>query len=81
VRQVGPGLAAVCALTVTLAGQQQPAELRFDVASVKRSPPYLDRQLQPFAGVPQLGVPDIWTAITDQRGCRRKTAVPGLVGA
>jgi uncharacterized protein (TIGR03435 family) len=28
---------------------------RFDVASIKRSPPILDRQLQPFVGVPQPG--------------------------
>ena len=30
-----------------------PAELRFEVASIKRSPPILDRSLQPFVGVPQ----------------------------
>jgi uncharacterized protein (TIGR03435 family) len=36
--------------------QNAPAELRFEVASVKRSPPFSQRALQPFAGVPQPGV-------------------------
>jgi hypothetical protein len=44
------------ALTVGSVAQQSspsPAELRFEVASIKRSPPILDRPLQPFVGVSQ----------------------------
>ena len=58
-RRVILSVVVLCALTV--AGEaQQPAtpasELRFEVASVKRSPPILDRALQPFVGIPQPGV-------------------------
>jgi len=52
-------IAVVSALTVgSVAQQSSPsrAELRFEVASIKRSPPILDRPLQPFVGVPQPGV-------------------------
>lgn len=53
-------IVVLCALTDAGAAQQQPStppsELRFEVASVKRSPPILDRALQPFAGIPQPGV-------------------------
>jgi uncharacterized protein (TIGR03435 family) len=54
-----PTIVVLSALTVVDAAQAPtPAssELRFDVASVKRSPPVLDRALQPFAGIPQPGV-------------------------
>jgi uncharacterized protein (TIGR03435 family) len=44
----------LCSLTVSLAAQQ-PAQLRFEVASIKRAAPILDRQLQPFVGIPQPG--------------------------
>jgi uncharacterized protein (TIGR03435 family) len=58
-RRVMPAIAVLCALNVAGEAQQPsrvPAELRFDVVSVKRSPPILDRQLQPFVGIPQPGV-------------------------
>ena len=64
-RRVMLALAVLCTLTVAgVAQQSSPAssELRFEVASVKRSPPFLDRMLQPFVGVPQ---PGIWR-IRDQ---------------
>lgn len=61
-KEAGLSIAAICVLAVTLAGQQQPAKHRFEVASVKRSPPILDRALQPFVGIPQ---PGIWR-IRDQ---------------
>jgi uncharacterized protein (TIGR03435 family) len=46
-------ITAAIAAVSALAQQVAPA---FDVASVKRSPPFLDRVLQPFVGVPQPGV-------------------------
>ena len=58
-RRVLPTIVVLSALTVVDAAQEPtPAssELRFDVTSVKRSPPILDRALQPFVGVPQPGV-------------------------
>jgi uncharacterized protein (TIGR03435 family) len=59
-RRVMPTIAVLCTLSVAGEAQQpsrSPAQLRFDVASVKRSPPILDRQLQPFAGIP---LPGVW---------------------
>jgi len=50
-------VAVLCALTLAGAAQSAPQPtLRFDVASVKRSPPYLERQIQAFVGSPQPGV-------------------------
>jgi uncharacterized protein (TIGR03435 family) len=57
--RVMPTIVVLSALTIAGAAQQPPpasSALRFDVASVKRSPPILDRALQPFVGVPQPGV-------------------------
>jgi uncharacterized protein (TIGR03435 family) len=52
-------IAVFCTLTVVGVTQQPPSAsstVRFEIASVKRSPPILDRMLQPFVGVPQPGV-------------------------
>ena len=46
-----PLLAGLAVLALPLTAQSP----RFDVASIKRSPPILDRQLQPFVGIPQPG--------------------------
>jgi uncharacterized protein (TIGR03435 family) len=58
-RRVLSTVAVLSALTGVDAAQQPTpvsSELRFEVTSVKRSPPILDRALQPFVGVPQPGV-------------------------
>jgi len=51
-------IAVISALTVGGVAQQSspsPAELRFEVASVKRSPPCLEREIQAYVGIPQPG--------------------------
>ena len=46
----------VMAVHVAISAQNAPAERRFEVASIKRSPPITDRRLDPYVGVPQPGV-------------------------
>ena len=57
--RVMPTVAALCVFIAVSAAQQPPTpspEFRFEVASVKRSPPIQERALQPFVGVPQPGI-------------------------
>lgn len=50
------GVVLIMAAHVAISAQNAPAQLRFEVASIKRSAPTLDRALQPVLGMPQPGV-------------------------